>query len=287
MDLKNFIIPPNKKISLKDYSSDFTGNFSKKENAQKKLEADIARLAELQDLLYAQGNYALLIIFQAMDTAGKDGAIKHVMSGVNPQGVEVHSFKEPSAEELNHDYLWRSMKALPERGRIGIFNRSYYEEVLVTRVRPEILSKQKLPPGIDLNKLWKQRFEDINHVERYLVRNGVILLKFFLHISKDEQKERLLSRIEDSNKNWKFSASDLESRKYWDHYMKAYQDMMRRTSTEWAPWHIIPSDHKWFARVAVADVIVSKLESLHLSYPKVSKEEKLNLLKYKKLLKRQ
>ena len=287
MDLTNFIIPPNKKISLKDYSSDFTGNFSKKENAQKKLETDIARLAELQDLLYAQGNYALLIIFQAMDTAGKDGAIKHVMSGVNPQGVEVHSFKEPSAEELSHDYLWRSMKALPERGRIGIFNRSYYEEVLVTRVRPEILSKQKLPPGIDLNKLWKQRFEDINHVERYLVRNGVILLKLFLHISKDEQKERLLSRIEDSKKNWKFSASDLESRKYWDHYMKVYQDMMSRTSTEWAPWHIIPSDHKWFARVAVADVIVSKLESLHLSYPKVSKEEKLNLLKYKKLLKKQ
>ena len=284
MDLKDFIVPPNKKILLKDYPSNFTGHFSKKENAQKKLEGDIARLAELQDLLYAQGNYALLIIFQAMDTAGKDGAIKHVMSGVNPQGVEVHSFKEPSAEELSHDYLWRSMKALPERGRIGIFNRSYYEEVLVTRVRPEILSKQKLPPRDDPNKIWEQRFEDINHMERYLVRNGVILLKFFLHISKKEQKERLLSRIEDSDKNWKFSASDLESRKYWDDYMEAYQDTMNHTSTKWAPWHIIPSDHKWFTRVAIADVIVSKMESLHLSYPKVSKEEKTNLLNYKKLL---
>ena len=287
MDLKHFIIPPNKKFLLKNYLTNFTGHFNKKENAQKKLEEDIARLAELQDLLYAQDNYALLIIFQAMDTAGKDGAIKHIMSGVNPQGVQVYSFKEPSAEELDHDYLWRSMKALPGRGRIGIFNRSYYEEVLVTRVRPEILSKQKLPPESNKRNIWKQRFEDINHMERYLVRNGVILLKFFLHISKKEQKERLLGRINDSEKNWKFSASDLENRKYWNRYMKAYQDMMNHTSTEWAPWHIIPSDHKWFARVAVANVIISKMESLHLRYPKVSKEEESNLLKYKKTLKRQ
>ena len=287
MDLKHFIILPNKKFLLKDYLTNFTGHFNKKENAQKKLEEDIARLAKLQDLLYAQDNYALLIIFQAMDTAGKDGTIKHIMSGVNPQGVQVYSFKEPSAEELDHDYLWRSMKALPGRGRIGIFNRSYYEEVLVTRVRPEILSKQKLPPESNKGNIWKQRFEDINHMERYLVRNGVILLKFFLHISKKEQKERLLGRINDSEKNWKFSASDLENRKYWNCYMKAYQDMMNHTSTEWAPWHIIPSDHKWFARVAVANVIISKMESLHLRYPKVSKEEESNLLKYKKTLKRQ
>lgn len=287
MHLKDFILSPGQQISLKDYPTDFTGHFTKKENAQKKLETNIVRLTQLQGLLYAQDTYALLIIFQAMDTAGKDGAIKNIMSGVNPQGVQVSSFKEPSAEELAHDYLWRAMKVLPERGQIGIFNRSYYEEVLVPRVRPEVLKRQKLPPENHRKNIWKERFEDINHMERYLVHNGIILLKFFLHISKKEQRERLLGRIDDADKNWKISSSDLENRKYWDQYTKAYQDMMNHTSTEWAPWHIIPSDHKWFTRVTVADIIISRMESLHLKYPKISKAEKTNLLKYKKALQKQ
>lgn len=284
MNLNHFLVPPNRKIKLKDYSPDFTGHFHKKEDAKKKLEQDVQILAELQNLFYANDTYALLIILQGMDAAGKDGTIKHIMSGVNPQGVQVTSFKSPSAEELDHDYMWRNVKALPERGRIGIFNRSYYEEVLVTRVRPEILAQQKLPPAEKTKDLWKHRYEDINHMEKYLARNGIIVLKFFLHLSKNEQKKRLLSRINDSNKNWKFSASDIESRKYWNHYMKVYEDMLNHTSTPESPWHIIPADHKWFTRTAVANIIVSKLQSLRLRYPKINQEQKSTLKKYKKIL---
>ena len=285
MNHDNLIVPPGKKIKLKDYAPDFTGKFKSKEEAQEKLQADIEKLAELQDVLYAQDTYALLLIFQAMDAAGKDGIIKHVMSGVNPQGCQVFAFKAPSSEELDHDYLWRNMKALPERGRIGIFNRSYYEEVLVVRVHPEILNGQRIPKEEkDVKGIWKKRFEDINNFERYLTRNGIVILKFFLNVSKKEQKERFLERIDTPEKNWKFAAADVKERGHWDEYMNAYEEMFNNTSTEWAPWYIIPADHKWFTRAAVADVIVAKLKSLDLKYPVVSDERKQELLKAKAML---
>jgi PPK2 family polyphosphate:nucleotide phosphotransferase len=226
----------------------------------------------------------LLIIFQALDASGKDSTIKHVMSGVDPQGCQVFSFKAPSAEELDHDYLWRSAKSLPERGRIGIFNRSYYEEVLVVRVHPEILSAQQLPPEARHENIWQHRFEEINDFERYLKRNGIAVLKFFLHISKEKQRERFLKRINTPEKNWKFSLNDVKERSFWDDYMAAYEDMFNHTSTENAPWYIIPADKKWFMRTAVADVIITKLESLNLSYPTISEEHRQNLLKAKELL---
>jgi len=285
MNHDNLIVPPGKKIKLKDYAPDFTGKFKSKEEAQEKLQADIEKLAELQDVLYAQDTYALLLIFQAMDAAGKDGIIKHVMSGVNPQGCQVFAFKAPSSEELDHDYLWRNMKALPERGRIGIFNRSYYEEVLVVRVHPEILNGQRIPKEEkDVKGIWKKRFEDINNFERYLTRNGIVILKFFLNVSKKEQKERFLERIDTPEKNWKFAAADVKERGHWDEYMNAYEDMFNNTSTEWTPWYVIPADHKWFTRAAVADVIVAKLKSLDLKYPVVSDERKQELLKAKAML---
>ncbi len=286
MNLKDFIVSSHQKINLKNKSTDFTECFGKKEEVKEKLSENIELLSKLQDLFYANDTYSLLMIFQGMDTAGKDGVIRHVMSGINPQGVQVFSFKEPSSEELDHDYLWRSVKALPEIGRIGIFNRSYYEEVLITRVRPEVLAKQKLP-GKPPKKIWKHRYEDINHWEQYLTRNGVIILKFFLNISKKEQKKRLLERIDNSDKNWKFSAFDLENRKYWNQYMHAYQDMLNHTSSDWAPWHIIPSDHKWFARILVANIIIAKLKSLNLSYPQIDEEQKRILEKYRQLLKKE
>jgi len=228
----------------------------------------ISLMAELQERLYAQGRWAVLLIFQAMDAAGKDGAIKHVMSGVNPQGCQVFSFKSPTSEELNHDYLWRCLKCLPERGRIGIFNRSYYEETLVVRVHPEILENQRLPPALVTKDIWKERFQDIRGFERYLARNGVAILKFFLHISKEEQKKRFLERIEEPEKNWKFSWSDVKEREHWDDYMDAYEDMIRNTATKAAPWYVVPADNKWFARIVVAAAVIDALDSLDLKYPK-------------------
>ena len=236
------------------------------------------------NILYAQNTYALLIVLQAMDAAGKDGTIKHVMSGVNPQGCQVFSFKSPSAEELDHDYLWRSFKALPERGNIGIFNRSYYEEVLIVRVHREILEKQQLPPEAKKKDIWERRFEEINNFEKYLVRNGIIVLKFFLNVSKSEQKKRFLDRINRPEKNWKFSVSDAKERGFWDDYQKAYEDIFNNTSTKWAPWYIIPADHKWFTRFTVANIICDKLKSLNLAYPTVSEEHKQELLKAKEML---
>jgi PPK2 family polyphosphate:nucleotide phosphotransferase len=267
MNYDRLIVPPGKRIRLKDYDPGYTGKFSSKEEAAGKLQSDIVKLAALQDVLYAQDTYALLLIFQAMDAAGKDGAIKHVMSGVNPQGCQVVSFKTPSAEELDHDYLWRSMKQAPERGRIGIFNRSYYEEVLVVRVHPEILHNQKIPPALLGRDIWKQRFEQINAYEQHLTRNGTVILKFFLNVSNREQKKRFLERIDTPEKNWKFSPADVRERAFWKDYMKAYEDVFNHTSTDWAPWHIIPADRKWFTRTAVADIIIRKLESLSLKYP--------------------
>jgi PPK2 family polyphosphate:nucleotide phosphotransferase len=273
-----------KKFRLGGIDPDDTWKLKSKEHAQEWLEKGVARLAELQSLLYAQNRNALLLIFQAMDAAGKDGTIKHVMSGVNPQGCQVFSFKAPSAEELDHDYLWRTNKCLPERGRIGIFNRSYYEEVLIVRVHPELLEKQNLPPGAASKNLWRTRFEDINALERHLTRNGTVILKFFLHVSRKEQRERFLSRLEDPEKFWKFSAADAEERERWDEYMAAYEDMVRHTATEHAPWHVVPADHKWFSRLAVAEVIVATLESLKLKYPTVSAKKKKELAVIRKKL---
>lgn len=287
MNAKYFVVPPGKKIRLKRYDPDYTGKFKNKKGARKRLEQDIAKLAEYQDILYAQNTYALLLIFQALDAAGKDGAIKHVMSGVNPQGCQVFAFKAPSSEELDHDYLWRTMKALPERGRIGIFNRSYYEEVLVARVHPEILEKQQLPPEAKGKNMWKLRYEEINNFEKYLVHNGIIVVKFFLYVSRKEQKKRFMERIQLHEKNWKFSATDAQERTYWKDYMKAYEDVFNHTSTKWAPWYVIPADNKWFTRVAVADVVASRLKSLKLSYPTVTKERKQNILKAKQMLEKE
>jgi len=243
-----------------------------KEAAQEKLASDIARMAALQDVFYAADTYSLLIIFQAMDAAGKDGAIKHVMSGLNPQGCQVAAFKSPSPRELDHDYLWRCNLFLPERGRIGIFNRSYYEEVLVVRVHPEFLDAQKIPEDLKGGNIWKRRFREINNYERYLTDNGTKILKFFLHISKDEQKKRFMERIENPAKNWKLSPSDVKERAHWDDYMEAYGDMLENTSTEHAPWWIIPADRKWYSRVSISEIIVKTLEGLRLDYPKLDEK---------------
>jgi PPK2 family polyphosphate:nucleotide phosphotransferase len=240
-----------------------------KPRAKEALAMGIEVLAELQDMLYAQDKWALLLIFQAMDAAGKDGAIKHVMSGVNPQGCEVYSFKGPTSEDLDHDYLWRCLKRVPERGRIGIFNRSYYEEVLVVKVHPEFLAAQKLPRELLGKNIWKQRYQDIRNVERYLTRNGVIIRKFYLHVSRKEQKRRFLARLEDPQRNWKFSANDVKERAYWDEYMKAYEEAIRETATPEAPWYVVPADNKWFTRVVVAAAAIEALDALDLRYPKV------------------
>jgi PPK2 family polyphosphate:nucleotide phosphotransferase len=266
-----------KKFRLSEIDPGDTWKLTSKEHAHKHLEKGIERLSELQPKLYAQNEWSLLLIFQAMDAAGKDSTIAHVMSGVNPQGCEVRSFKVPSAEELNHDFLWRSAKALPERGRIGIFNRSYYEEVLVVRVHPELLAGEKLPSRLITNNIWRERFEDINAFEQHLTRSGVIIRKFFLHVSKKEQRERFLSRLEEPDKNWKFSQADLKERQHWSSYMRAYEDMIRHTATDCAPWHIVPADHKWFTRLVVAEVIVEALESLDLAFPKLSRAKRQEL----------
>jgi PPK2 family polyphosphate:nucleotide phosphotransferase len=268
-------VPPGKRIDLKkDYDPGFHGHWLAKEEAEETLAEGIQALAEFQDKLYAQDNYSLLIVLQAMDAAGKDGTIKHVMSGLNPQGVEVHTYKAPSPDELDHDYLWRNYIALPRRGNIGIFNRSHYEEVLVVRVHPEFLAGQKLPPALKDDAIWQRRFQEINNFEQYLVQNGIVVLKFFLYVSKEAQKERFLERALLPDKNWKFSAADLKERERWDEYLAAYEDMFNHTSTEWAPWYIVPADHKWFTRLAVAGVIHHTLEKLDLAYPTVSEAQK-------------
>lgn len=283
--IRPLIVPPGEKISLaKDYDPAYKPDYLTKEDANLELQESIKLLADYQDILYAQDTYALLIIFQALDAAGKDGTIKHVMSGINPQGCQVYSFKAPSTEDLDHDYLWRSFKALPERGRIGIFNRSYYEEVLVVRVHPALLERQKLPEKAKDKNIWKRRFEEINNFEKYLVNNGIIVLKFFLNLSKDEQKKRFLARIERPEKNWKFSASDAKEREFWDDYQKAYEDVFNHTSTEWAPWYIIPADRKWFTRLAVSNIISFKLKELDLKYPTLNAERMQQLLKAKEVL---
>lgn len=284
MNIDQYRVQGGKKISLKDYDTRDTGSYEDKADAADDLRDDVERLAKLQDVLYAQNSRALLLIFQAMDAAGKDSVIKHVMSGVNPQGCQVFSFKSPSTEELDHDFLWRCLKALPERGRIGIFNRSYYEEVLVVRVHPEYLQRQGLPPRTLGDSLWKHRYEDINAVERYLERNGVTILKFFLHVSKKEQKERFLERIDLPEKNWKFSISDVKERGFWKEYMAAYEEMLEHTSTPWAPWYVIPADRKWYTRALVAEIINATLKSLDLAYPVISKTQKEELAKAKELL---
>ncbi|MCU0548325.1 MAG: polyphosphate kinase 2 family protein [Leptolyngbya sp. Prado105] len=284
MKLDRFIVPSKTTIKLKDYDPAYTDGLTDKAAAQAELKEGVQKLAKYQDILYAQNSYALLIVFQAMDAAGKDSTIKHVMSGVNPQGCQVFSFKSPSSEELDHDYLWRTNRALPERGRIGIFNRSYYEEVLVVRVHPELLAKQTLPAEANGKEIWEKRFKQINHFEKYLVDNGVIVLKFFLNVSKKEQKKRFLDRINQPEKNWKFSVFDAKERQHWDEYMEAYEAVFSNTSTDYAPWHIIPADNKWFTRLVVSDIIVSKLKAMNLSYPTVSDVHRTELLEAKKLL---
>jgi PPK2 family polyphosphate:nucleotide phosphotransferase len=267
MDHRPFLVKPKTKVSLADYDPAFTDGYEGKAQGKDKLKKDAKRLGRYQELLYAQNRQSVLIILQGMDTSGKDGTIKHVMSGANPQGTQVHSFKAPAGEELEHDFLWRAMRRLPERGNITIFNRSYYEEVLVVRVHPDLIGQQALPAGETPPALWDHRFEDINNFEKYLVRNGIIVLKFFLNLSKDEQRRRLLARIDDPEKHWKFSAGDVTQRGHWDEYIAAYEDAIANTSTRHAPWYIVPADHKWFTRMVVADVIVKKLRSLELAVP--------------------
>ena len=279
-------ITDGRKFRLKHVDPRDTGDLSSedKPRAKEALQVGIETLAELQDMLYAQDRWALLLVFQAMDAAGKDGAIKHVMSGVNPQGCQVYSFKGPSSEELDHDYLWRCMKSLPERGRIGIFNRSYYEETLVTRVHPEFLARQKVPPELVTKRIWEKRFQDIRSFERYLGRNGIVVCKFFLNVSKKEQKRRFLERLENPEKNWKFSANDIKEREFWDDYMEAYEDTIQNTATKNAPWYVVPADNKWFTRVVVAAAVIDTLAALDLHYPEVGPEKLKELAAAKRAL---
>ena len=280
--LDRFHVPPGKKVRLKDYETgwELTGKLAElgrgvvRQRAQVVLEENLKELADAQELLYADDRYSILIVLQAMDAAGKDGTIKHVMSGVNPQVCQVFSFKKPSAEDIDHNFLWRYMRCLPERGRIGIFNRSYYEDVLVVKVHPEILDSQRLPVKKYGKKFWEHRYEDINAFEHHLVRNGTVILKFFLNVSHDEQRRRFLERLERPEKNWKFSSADLAERGYWDQYMDAYEDALSATSTKWAPWHVIPADQKWATRAIVADIITSAIRSLDLKYPEVTDEHR-------------
>ena len=283
--IRPFIVSPRQRISLaKDHDPAYKAHYLKKSEAESELQEGIEALAKYQDMLYAQDTYALLIIFQAMDAAGKDSTIKHVMSGINPQGCQVHSFKVPAGEELDHDYLWRCSKALPERGEIGIFNRSYYEEILVTRVHPEILEQRQIPPNLIDKHIWQRRLEEINNFEKYLSSNGTIILKFFLNVSKEEQRKRFLERIELPEKNWKFSVNDARERTFWHDYMVAYEEMFNHTSTEWAPWYVIPADHKWFTRLVVSGIIYAQLKALNLKYPKVSEAKRQELLLAKEML---
>jgi PPK2 family polyphosphate:nucleotide phosphotransferase len=282
--VKPYRVDDGRKFRLKDHDPADSNGLDSKEKAEKLLAKGVGRLAELQDKLYAQDKWAVLLIFQAMDAAGKDGAIKHVMSGINPQGCQVYSFKSPTSEELDHDFLWRTAKSLPERGRIGIFNRSYYEEVLVVRVHPEFLEKQKLPNQLITKRVWKERYEEIAAHERYLARNGVVVLKFFLNVSKAEQKKRFLERLDRPEKNWKFSAADARERQHWDEYMAAYEALIRETAAPHAPWIVVPADKKWFARLVVAAAVADAMEKLDLEYPKVSDAQKKELAAARKVL---
>ncbi len=281
-----FCVTNGDKFRLKDADPGDTLHFKQddKERSKEALAMGIDLLSTMQDMLYAQDKWAVLLIFQAMDAAGKDGAIKHVMSGINPQGCNVHSFKAPTSDDLDHDYLWRCMKVLPNRGHIGIFNRSYYEETLVVRVHPEFLEKQKLPRELITKDIWDDRFRDIRAFERYLGNNGVLIRKFFLNVSKKEQKNRFMERIENPEKNWKFSSSDAKERKHWDDYMKAYEDTIQNTATKDAPWYVVPADNKWFTRVVVAAAIIEALDSLGLEYPKVDDEKLGELAAAKEML---
>ena len=282
MKHKHLRLAPGTSIRLSEIDPGDTNGYKDKDDAREKLAHDIDKLEKLQEKLAASRSQAILIVLQGMDSSGKDGAIKHVMSGVNPQGVDVRAFKRPTEEELSHDFLWRCQKALPERGRIGIFNRSYYEEVLVVRVHTGLLAKEHIESKG--KELWHQRFEDINAFERHLVRNGTRILKFFLHISKDEQRRRLLARLDDPSKNWKFSQSDATEREYWNQYIAAYESMLSATSTEHAPWYVIPADHKWFSRTAIGEILVECLESLDLHYPKADAEQEKALTRIRKQL---
>jgi PPK2 family polyphosphate:nucleotide phosphotransferase len=280
------LVPPGKKVKLKHYDPGWAitpelkeiGKDAARERAEAFLSESLRDLAAAQELLYAADRYSVLVILQALDAAGKDGTVKHVMSGINPQGCQVYSFKQPSEEELDHTFLWRCMKALPERGRIGIFNRSYYEEVLVVRVHKHLLKRQRLPPSVPRGKeLWRQRYDDINRFERHLVRNGTIVLKFFLHVSKEEQKRRFMERLNDPAKHWKFSPADVAEREYWDRYQRAYERAISATSTEWAPWYIVPADQKWITRASVAGILTHTIRSLKLKYPKLTDEQQAAL----------
>jgi PPK2 family polyphosphate:nucleotide phosphotransferase len=287
--LEPYRVTDGSKFRLKQVDPDDTLGIASesKTEAQKLLARGIDRMRELQEKLYAQDRWSVLLIFQAMDAAGKDSTIKHVMSGVNPQGVEVHSFKQPTHEDLDHDYLWRCLRRLPERGRIGIFNRSYYEEVLVVRVHPEILAQQKIPPELVTKDLWTERFQDMRTFERYLARNGTVIRKFFLHVSKKEQRKRFLERIDTPSKNWKFSLGDVHERQHWKEYMQSYEDAIRATATKNAPWFVVPADHKWFTRLVVAAAVVDALESLDLRFPKVDARQRAELRAARRLLERE
>ena len=274
---KPYRVEDGAKFRLKDFDPGDTGGMKSRQHADELLQKGIAEMADLQDKLYAQDRWAVLLIFQAMDAAGKDGAIKHVMSGVNPQGCQVYSFKAPSVEELDHDYLWRTMRCLPERGRIGIFNRSYYEEVLVVRVHKDVLLRERIPQSLIAKNIWKERFEDMHAFERYLWRNGVLIRKFFLNVSKKEQKKRFMERLDNPEKNWKFSAADVKERECWDDYMQAYEEMIQHTASKHAPWYVVPADNKWFTRAVVAGAVVDALESLELAYPTVTPQQKKQL----------
>jgi len=285
---KPFCVTDGQGFRLSDVDPGDTLGFKSgdKPRAKEALAKGVELLARLQDTLYAQDQWAVLLIFQAMDAAGKDGAIKHVMSGVNPQGCEVYSFKSPTSEDLDHDYLWRCMKRLPERGRIGIFNRSYYEETLVVRVHPEFLGAQKIPRELVTKDIWRERYEDIRNFERYLTRNGIVIRKFFLHVSRKEQKRRFLERLETPEKNWKFSAADAKEREYWNDYMKAYEDTIRNTASKHAPWYVVPADNKWFTRIVVGAAVVDTLASLDLEYPRMSEEKLKELARVERALRR-
>jgi PPK2 family polyphosphate:nucleotide phosphotransferase len=281
---KQFRIDSGKKFRIKDHDPASTAHLRSKEHAKEMLEESILRMAELQNRLYAQDQWSLLLIFQALDAAGKDGAIKHVMSGLNPQGCQVYSFKVPSSEELDHDYLWRNTTRLPARGHIGIFNRSYYEEVLVVRVHPEVLRRERVPPSLINKQIWKERFEDIHAFERYLARNGTLVRKFFLNVSKKEQKRRFLERLDEPEKNWKFSAADIHEREYWDDYMSAYEDAIQHTACRHAPWYVVPADNKWFTRMVIASAVVETLDELRLHYPEVPPAKRAELRSARKAL---
>jgi len=277
-------IDDGKHFRIKDFDPADTAHYRSEEHAKEHLQKDIERMADLQAKLYAQDRWALLLIFQAMDAAGKDGTVKHVMSGVNPEGCEVYSFKTPSDTELQHDFLWRTTQRMPERGHIGIFNRSYYEEVLVVRVHPKVLDGEKLPPALVTKNIWRERFDDIHAFERHMARNGTVIRKFFLHLSKKEQKRRFLARLEEPEKNWKFSAADIHEREYWDDYQKAYEDMIRHTASNHAPWYVVPADNKWFTHLVVSAAIVETLEDLGLSYPKVDAAKRKELQQARSVL---